>query len=90
MENSASKENYFSEEGIEESTQSLMQKLEAAKDPEAYRKQFHDRDASSAASTQQTHASANDKGFSTTSLFVTVLAIVIGTLVGVFLSTYVI
>ena len=78
MKDYAAKENYFSEEGIAESTKSLMQKLEAAGGANPNRRRIRRRGAG------QSHA----ERLGTAHLLVTLLAILIGTFVGVVLSTY--
>lgn len=86
MEESASKENYFSEEGIEKSTQSLMEKLETARDPEAYRQRFHRHGRSTGSGSSGT--SAHAERLRSTHLLITLVAILIGAFAGIMLSTY--
>lgn len=88
QENTAEEANYFTEEGIEEGTEALMRKLEAAKDPEAYRERFHRRRAVSSHAARP--ARTTDATINIRSLLLTALAILIGAAAGILLSMYVI
>lgn len=88
MQDYAAEENYFSEEGLEAGTESLMQKLEAAKDPDTYREQFHRRTPSSgqiSGPDGETHNTRRRVG----PLLITALAILAGALAGILLNMYV-
>lgn len=86
--NNSADENYFSEEGIEKSTESLMRKLEHAKDPKSYRDQFHRHGASSKKAAKQKH-NARGEGRHLHPLLITAIAIFVGVLTGIFLIMYV-
>lgn len=88
MQDYAAEENYFSEEGLATSTKSLMQKLEAAKDPDAYREKFHRRGPSSSYPSEE-DAGGSGMSWRVGPLLITTLAIVAGALTGILLSMYV-
>lgn len=98
MQNYSAEENYFSEEGIEESTESLMRKLEVASDREAYKERFHDKGSSSedaagpsgASSAIDSSDDATNRKGRISPLSITVFAIVIGAIAGILLIMYVI
>lgn len=92
MQDHSTDENYFTEEGLEKSTESLMSKLEHAKDPDAYREHFHNHIPSSR------RDEANPARASTVDsltpqqrqmgLLITLLSICAGAFAGVLLSAY--
>ena len=93
MSTSSAEENYFTEEGLEKSTESLMRKLEHARDPESFEKRFRGHSTSRAASSASDAASTSDGAQAVPTLhphplLVTALAILVGSLAGFLLCAY--
>lgn len=95
--------NLYSEEDIERNTDELLNMLEAASDPVAYRERFHRRHASSGERSETAKTESASTGHRASGaaasrtlqkqrlslLLITLLAILVGTTVGVLLNLYV-